>query len=220
MQPRSGTAASAALKRARFRIQWLIFLALTGLLTGCLTIQTSSPPRTALEQLLISTATDHAVRDFDLSWMNGKKIYIEDKYFESYDKGYAVGTIRDYISSSGALLIPTADKADFVVEIRSGALSIDSATRLFGLPSMTIPVPLSGPLSTPELAFYKSQKSDSYGKFALLVYKRDTGEHVQSYGPGGGKAKFYVFDIFGVSWKHTDIPELSPPKKYSTTVGK
>jgi hypothetical protein len=188
-------------------------LILPGLLTGCFTLQTSTPPRTALEQLLLSTAADRAVRDLDLSWMKGKNVYVEDKYFESYDKGYAVGAIRDQISQSGALLLDGTNKADVIVEIRSGALSENSSTLLFGIPAMTVPVPLAGPLQTPELAFFKKQKADSIGKFALFAYTRDTGEHVQSVSPGDGKAKFHLYEILGVTWERTDIPELSRHKK-------
>jgi len=48
---------------------------------------------------------------------------------------------------------------------------------------MVLPIPLSGPASTPELAIYKSIKADAIGKFALFAYVKDTGEHIQAMGP-------------------------------------
>ena len=108
-------------------------LALIGLAAGCHTIRQTDPPRTASEELLISTAADRAMTNEDFSWLKGKKIFVEDKYFESFDKGYAVSLIREHLSSAGGLLTATNDKADFIVEIRSGALSINSAETLFGM---------------------------------------------------------------------------------------
>src|ERR1700759_4581607 len=71
------------------------------LLCGCYSAKISEPPRTVIEQLLLSRAADQAMKDVDLSWLQGKKVFIEEKYFDSYDKGYAMGVIREHISQSG-----------------------------------------------------------------------------------------------------------------------
>jgi len=178
------------------------------LLCGCFTAKQSEPPRTATELLLLSTASDNAMKDVNLTWLRGKKIFVEEKYFEGIDKGYAISLIRDHLSSAGALLMKTDDKADVIVEIRSGGLGMNTSATLFGIPTLTIPVPLSGPLQTPEIAFYKSDKADSIGKFALYAYVRETGEHIASQGPMSGYAHFYFYKIFGIKWKRTNIPEL------------
>jgi|ERR1700722_2332491 len=177
-------------------------------LSGCSTVKTTDTPRTATEQLLLSTASDHATDNFDLGWIQGKKTFVEDKYFESYDKGYVISLIRQHLSQNGALLVKTDDKADVIVEIRSGALAINSSQFLFGLPAFTLPVPLAGPLTTPEIAFYKNQKQDSIGKFALVAYMRNSGEYLQSAGPVDGYAHFHRYSAFGYGWLRTDIPEL------------
>src|ERR1700712_1524905 len=72
---------------------------------GCYSAKVSEPPRTAVEQLLLSRASDLAMEDVDLSWARGKKIFVEEKYFESYDKGYAISLIREHLSQNGALLM-------------------------------------------------------------------------------------------------------------------
>lgn len=200
-------------KRMICALQGAGCLLLAGLLAGCHSMQVSTPPRTALEQLALSTATDRALTNTDLSWMRGKKVFIEEKYFESYDKGYAVSSIRECIAKNGALLQAAGTNVDYIVEIRSGALAMNTASTLIGLPAMTLPIPLSGPMQTPELALYKSEKTDSYAKFALFAYQRETGDFVNSSGMLDGTSRFHLYKVIGITWKRTDIPEFRKHKK-------
>ena len=163
-----------------------------------------------MEQLLLSTADDTTVRKLDIAPLSGKKVFVEDKYFESYDKGYAVSSIREYLSCGGCRLMNTRDEADTIVEIRSGAVGTDSRSSLFGLPAMKLPVPLSGTAETPELAVYKSERWRSIAKLALFAYDKASGENIYATDPVSSTAHFYKFKIIGVQWRHTDIPELNP----------
>jgi len=133
---------------------------------------------------------------------------VEEKYFESYDKGYAVGVIRERLSASGALLVKAEDKADVIVEPRSGVLSMDNDETLVGLPAMGLPIPLAGVVQTPELAFYKSKKADTIAKFALFAYERGSGRYLESAPPMEGGARFHLYKVLFVSWLKTDVPEL------------
>jgi len=178
------------------------------LLCGCYTAKMSEPPRTALEQLVLSKSSDLAMDGVDLSWVRGKKIYVEDKYFDSYDKLYAIGLIRQHLNEAGGMLMKTDDKADLIVEIRSGGLGMDTSETLFGLAALTIPVPLSGSLQTPELALYKNTKANGIAKFALFAYARDTGEFVHSVGPVSGYARFHLYKLVGFTWKRTNVEQL------------
>jgi hypothetical protein len=186
----------------------LISILSAGWLCGCYTAKNSEPPRTATEQLLLSTASDNAMKDVDLEWVKGKKVYVEEKYFDSYDKGYVISLIRDHLSSAGALLVKTNAPSDVIVEIRSGGLGINSSEYMIGVPVITVPIPFSGPMQTPEIAFYKSQKADAIGKFALFAYVGDTGEHLKSEGPVSGYAHFHLYKALVVSWRRTNVPQL------------
>jgi len=183
------------------------------LLCGCYTAKMSEPPRTALEQLVLSRSSDLAMDGVDLTWVRGKKIFVEEKYFDSYDKPYVIGLIRQHLNEAGGLLMKTDDKADMIVEIRSGGLGMDTSETLFGLPALTVPVPLSGSLQTPELAFYKNTKANGIAKFALFAYTRDTGEFVRSVGPVSGYSHFHLYKLVGITWIRTDVQQL---KKHPT----
>ena len=188
-------------------------LAVVAALSGCKSVKDSLPARTATEQLLLSTATDSALENASFPWLDGKRVFVEEKYFESYDKGYAVGLIRQRLSASGALLVKADDRAEVIVEIRSGALSMDSSQTLFGLPAMTLPVPLSGMVPTPQIGLYVKDSFDSAAKIALFAYERPSGRYLQSAGPMEGRAYLRRYKLLFVTWRRSDVPELSPCPK-------
>jgi len=174
---------------------------------GCTQTTLTAPQRSATEQLLLSTAADRAIASTNLALFNGKKVFVDGAYFDSYDNKYALGTIRDALSRSGALMVRNETNSDIIVEVRSGALSIDAADLLIGVPSAGVPVPLAGTISIPELAFYKSQKQFSLAKFALLAYETKGGKHIYSSGPMIGKAYNHYYRFIGfIAYTSTDIP--------------
>ena len=54
------------------------------LCVGCKTVRETTPARTATEQLLLGTAADHATEDRFFQWLAGKKVFVDDKYFECF----------------------------------------------------------------------------------------------------------------------------------------
>jgi hypothetical protein len=174
---------------------------------GCAQTTLTAPQRAATEQLLLSTAADRAVTSTNFSLFNGRKVFLDASYFDGYDSKYAIGTIRDALSRSGALLVSNATNSDIIIEARSGALSIDAAQTLVGVPSAGVPVPLAGAVSIPELALFKSQKQFALAKLALLAYETRGGKHVYSSGPMIGKAYNHYYRFIGfITCTASDIP--------------
>jgi hypothetical protein len=83
------------------------------------------------------------------------------------------------------------------VEILSGALAINSSQFLFVIPSFTMLIPSTGPMVTPEIAFYKNQKEDAIGKFAMFAYLRNSGEYIQTEGPVSEYSHFHRYKVMG-----------------------
>src|SRR4051794_11257477 len=100
---------------------------------SCTSVRETFPPRTAMEQLLISGAVDDALTRLQLDIPGGTKVWIDSSNFDSYDQKYAIGAIRDRLLRLGADLVADRASADTVVEIRAGALSIEDTDRLLGL---------------------------------------------------------------------------------------
>src|SRR6185369_8220076 len=182
---------------------------------GCATSDMTNPPRSVTEQLLLSTAADRAMTNHDFSMFAGKTVFVDSTYFDSYDARYVMGTIRDALSSAGGRLVDSVTNSDIIVQARSGGLSIDSSDSLVGIPKMGMPVPLSGALQIPEIAFWKSQKQHSIAKFALLAYENQSRQHIYSSGPLMGQAYNNYYKLLGIiTWTSTDIPEKKKPKKH------
>jgi hypothetical protein len=194
-------------------------VALTLTFTGCTTIQTTTPARSATEQLLLSTSMDRALAEANLSVFAKRKVYLDTTYFDSYDSKYAIGTIRDALSRDGALLVDGAATADVVIEARSGALSIDNSETLFGIPTMGVPVPFAGAIQIPEVAFYKADRQFAFAKVGLLAFVRESREHIYSSGNLDGKSYNKYYKLLGSSWRRSDIPEkhkISEKEEYET----
>lgn len=175
---------------------------------GCVQTRITEPKRAAVEQLLISTAADRALIAADFSIYQGKKVFVDTTYFDSYDKEYVIGTLRDALSSEGALLVDTKDASEAIVEFRSGALSTDSSDSLIGLPQFPVPVPFAGTLETPEVSLFKAQRQFGTAKLAVLGYWTQSRKHAHSTGPLVGKSYMKYYTVLGyIKFTSTDIPE-------------
>lgn len=178
------------------------------LVSGCLQTRVSEPPRTAVEQLLLSTAADRSLQSAQWDAFKDKKVFVDTNYFESYDKPYVIGALRNLLSIHGALLATNASDAEVILEPRSGALSTDSSSSLVGLPSLPIPIPWTGTFSTPELYLSKTEKLFSTAKIALLAYDQKSRRHFYSSGPLVGRATHKYYRFLGyIAITRTDLPE-------------
>ena len=197
---------------AQFAFVIAIFIAAALFCGGCANINLTNPPRSATEQLLLSTSADRALASADLTMFANQKVFLDTTYFDSYDSKYAIGEIRDALSRAGALM-PDAKSSDIVIEARAGALSTDSSDSLIGVPSTGLPIPLAGAVSIPEIALYKSDKQQAYAKIALLAYANQSRAHIYSSGPLAGKSYNTYHKILFVAWTFTDIPEKQKKEK-------
>lgn len=199
---------------AHFACGVAIFIVVALVLAGCATQESTSPARSATEQLLLSSAADQALANANLTMFSGRNVYFDFTYFDSYDAKYVEGAIRDAFSRAGALVAPDNKSADVIVEARSGAYSIDTNSAFFGIPSIPLPIPGTAeePV-TPQVPFFQEQGQISYAKFALLAYSNKTRAHIYSSGPLDGKAYNTYKAIFFVSWWATDVPERVKSKR-------
>jgi hypothetical protein len=188
------------------RLLVLPLLLIVCAVTGCTSARETMPQRSATEQLLISTAADHAVEDIDLNIVPGTKVFVDATNFEGTDSKYAIGSLRDRILQLGGHLVNERALADTVVEIRSGALSIDQTQTLVGIPKFDVPIPLAGPLGFPEIALFKKSERRGVAKFAATSYGVKEGESQGSTGPryGFSHDTHWVL-LFFFSWSSSDV---------------
>jgi hypothetical protein len=190
--------------------------ALTLLLAGCSTDRLTEPPQTATEQILVSTAVDHAVGNLKPPIAAGSKVFVDAQFFDTDSivlPKYTIGAMRDLVLRSGGDLVDDRKAADLIVELRNGAQSIDHHGFLVGIPAIPIPVPLTGTITTPEVALFKRDRQSGVAKIALSVYGAKTGALAGSTGAiYGGSSDTHWTVLLLVSWDTGDIAPPEPEK--------
>jgi hypothetical protein len=127
------------------------------------------------------------------------------------DQEYLIGSLRDLLLSNGALVVDALEDAEMIVEIRSGANSLDNSTATLGISEdQSLPNPVTGaPVALPEIAFYKKQNNYAATKIAIIAYQAKSREHVFSSGTLLGGAYDKHFQLLGIlRLRFTDVPEL------------
>jgi len=179
-------------------------------LGACTTANDTIPARSATEQLIISTAADRSIEQINFGVPNGAKTFVES-HIEGPDAKYALGAIRDRLIRQGALPVADRGAADWIVEVRAGALSTDQSATLFGLPSFDAPIPLTGATKTPEVAIFKRARRVGIAKLAATSYPAKGGAVVSS-GPVYGYSQATKWTLLVlISWSEDDFSPASKP---------
>jgi hypothetical protein len=174
-------------------------LLLFAFLAGCGTSKWTDTSRTATEQLLISDAMDRAVSRLDFRALAGKRVYLDNQAIKkAVDNEYLTSSIRQHMLASGCILKDENADADYIVELRAGAVGTDHHDVLYGVPSVNVPtlLPISGmPTTIPEIPLAKKTDQRAVVKIAVFAYNRETGRPVWQSGivPAESQAKDFWF---------------------------
>jgi hypothetical protein len=159
---------------------------------GCGTTKWSDTSRTGTEQLLISNAIDRVVDKIDFSPMREKKCFLDTSAIsQTTDCAYLATTLRQHLAIAGANLATDKADADYIVEVRAGAVGTDRDDLLVGIPATTLPAfPGSqySATSIPEIPFVKRTKQRGVAKVALFAYNKETGQPVWVSGNSQGES--------------------------------
>ena len=153
---------------------------------GCGTTRWSDTSRTGTEQLLISNAIDRVVTEIDFSPMRGRRCFLDTTAIaQTTDRDYLAMTLRQHLALAGAILVSGEAEADYIVEVRAGAVGTDRDDFLLGIPATTLPMIPGSPYaaaSIPEIPFVKQTRHRGVAKIALFAYNRTTGTPVWASG--------------------------------------
>ena len=193
----------------------LSLILLVCICTGCVNkIRMTEPARSLAEELLVSTSIDRSISSLDpeaIGRLKGFKVFISSTYIKTLDQEYLIGSLRDLLLSNGALVVDALEDAEMIVEIRSGANSLDNSTATLGISEdQSLPNPVTGaPVALPEIAFYKKENNYAATKIAVIAYQAKSREHVFSSGTLLGGAYDKHFQLLGIlRLRFTDVPEL------------
>ena len=159
---------------------------------GCGTTKWSDTSRTGTEQLLISNAIDRVVVKIDFSPLQNKKCYLNTSAIaQTTDRDYLAMTIRQQLATAGAVLAANEEDADYIVEVRAGAVGTDRDDLLVGIPATTLPAVPGYEYSAttiPEIPIIKRTKQRGVAKIALFAYNKTTGKPVWTSGNSQGES--------------------------------
>ena len=188
--------------------------------TGCVNkLRMTEPARSLGEQLLLSTSIDRSLSELDteaIGRLKGFKVFITSEYLKTLDQEYLLGSLRDLFLSNGVLVVDKAEEAQMIVEVRSGANSLDSSTATLGIAEdQALPNPVTGaPVALPEISFFKRENNFAVSKVALVAYQAKSREHIFSSGTLLGGAYDRHFQFLGmIRLRFTDVPELRALKQ-------
>ena len=182
---------------------------MTLLVGGCAQRSFTHTSRSAVEQLLLSSAVDRALAKFELPEVEGRKVFCDLSNLKSYDVEYVRVATRVRFGQLGAVLVDTADEADYVAEIASGGLGIEHKTSVVGLPPLPVP---NSPLGTPEVPMYRA--TEQTGIFKLLIFVHQKGRFVTAdqYYAKSDRDESFVFwykfqrqDNVREGWERADV---------------
>jgi hypothetical protein len=101
-----------------------------------------------------------------------------------------------------------------VIEVATGALSVDSNNSLVGIPAMAIPIPLAGNVQIPEVPLYKKATHRGLAKFAIGLYDARTGKVKGKPFTALGTATFNDWEVL-LFFKFVDN-DLQLPQQYES----
>lgn len=184
-------------------------------LAGCTSIRETLPDRSAIEQLLVSTAVDRMIERLEIAIPDGTKLFVDNRVPDGFDAAYAVGALRDRLARAGTALVANRAEAEMIIEFRVGTMSIDKTDSLIGIPQYDVPVPLTSGFVFPELALWKRELQVGVAKAAITAIDADSGRLHHSTRPVYGFAYRANYDaLFFFSWTSDDlIPEDSRPRR-------
>lgn len=140
------------------------------IISGCTSADRSNTARTGVEQLLISNAIDSSLDKVNYTPFGGHTVYVEEKYVESVDKPYLVGSLRHRLLAAGARLTDKPEDAAITVELRSGGIGTDSSESFLGTPEVVLP----GMLTIPEVRLATKTTQSGTAKIGLVAYDNKT----------------------------------------------
>lgn len=190
---------------------------------GCATIRVTDPPRSATEQFLLTGASVRAVDQLSADALRDRLVFVDTSTItpgsQSQEVTFLVAEVRARLLESGVRLTNARDKAEVVLEVRSGGIGIDRLEFLLGIPAVYLGNATAAaggpniPASTPELAILKSTRQKAFASVAFVAYWASSGELIATSGPFVGRTIREDFWFFGAGPKTVgNIPPAEAPK--------
>lgn len=178
-------------------------LFLTVLVNGCAAKRTlTHTPRSATEQLLLSTAAERSATRIDGLDFQGVRVYLEATGL-THDADFAGDIVASELQARGAVIVMDVAKATHTVKILIQALGTDQTESFFGIPAMnSIFFPI------PEIALFARHRQIARSRLRFTVVDARTGQTVGQAQEVEGKTAFTRLTILPFVFEWSDVADL------------
>jgi hypothetical protein len=186
-----------------------ILMAATVLGSACTTVRVTATARSSIEQRLLVRSMERAIARLSLAPLCGKSVRIQ-LFALTGDQGFAEEFLRAGLEARGVRVVRAAEPSDVVVRVFAGALAVDTAETLLGIPA-TFQVPVLA-TQLPEIALFKWERSRGHAEVQLYAYDGE-GQFLDRLPDARGEAKWNRFTILIViSFTVTDLNDPPPER--------
>jgi hypothetical protein len=198
-------------------------------LVGCaISREPTRTPRTAIEELLLSSAVQRSMNALSLPLSPVESVAVEvaafptdrlvlqDRFLADPNAFPVVptpatglvlvhGLAEERLGVLGFPLQQSRHQARYFLRLLVLALGTEQGQTFFGIPAIQ-----SGflPIALPELPLYKAQRQKAYMRYRIDIYESATGRFIRSTPWYEGSAYFNQYIVlFFISFRETDLPQ-------------
>ncbi len=175
---------------------------LTGLASGCSAKRTlTQTPRSATEQLLLSTAAERSATQIQGPDFLGVPLYLEVAGLTN-DAAFAKETVANELQARGAIVVTEVTKATRTVKILVQALGTDQTETFFGIPAMNSIIPI------PEITLFGRHRQIARSRLQFTMIDSRTGQTVGQAQEVEGRTVFTRMTILPFAFEWSDVVGL------------
>ncbi len=164
--------------------------------TGCVTSNTSAPPRSAVEIALLSQAVEQSIDQLEGKVDAYELCYVDDSKFSNMpDIDFIITRIKRHLLNQGFALTDDPEKAVIHIFPEVEYTGIDQYSTNLGLPEIPFITP-GGTFPLPEISLFKKAQQTARNEIGLFATYKDTGRLAFDYGSATSSARYTRWTIF------------------------
>src|SRR5262249_20900669 len=140
---------------------------------------------------------ERAIAHVDSSRFAQKRVFVDATRLGTYDQGYVESAFANFLAQGGGCVVPAKDKADIVVEVRSGGLGLWDGSGGIGVPMPLAAAPVisnEDKSKVPNLISITYDLHEGWAHFQVWAYDAKTNEFLGSWKNCWGRSYIGFFD--------------------------
>ena len=173
------------------------------LFAGCAMTRTTTTEKTAVEQALMSRSALDSLAGAEIP-RGSSSFTLSDTELVSEHKEVLLSATRQSLLEAGYRV--AAEDAELTVHARANYSAIDDGRAFIGIPSIPVPIPAVGTVTTPELVLFKREAQRGRNQLELYAVRNEDGSLAfSSKGDAAERGYTRWVVLFVIGWRSTDL---------------